>query len=175
MSTRQRRVRYQVAMSLDGFIAGPDGSADWIVADPDIDFAELFAQFDTFLMGRHTYEWLLNANGPPMPGQVLVFSKSLRQGDHPAVRIVGSDETAVINDLRNQTGKDIWLFGGGQLFRTLVEKGLVDTVEVAVIPVLLGAGLPLLPPPAPRTSLQLTRHHVHPKSGIVSLEYDIRY
>jgi dihydrofolate reductase len=175
MSRRLRRVRYQVAMSLDGFIAGPDGSADWIVADPDIDFSELFAQFDTFLMGRHTYEWLVNASAPPMPGQVLVFSKTLRQEDHPAVRIVGSGETAVINDLRNQAGKDIWLFGGGQLFRSLVEKGLVDTVEVAVIPILLGAGLPLLPPPAPRTSLQLTRHHVYPKSGIVSLEYDIRY
>ena len=59
-----RRVRYSVAMSLDGYIAGPNGEADWIVHDPDIDFAALFSEFDTFLIGRKTYEAMQAQKGP---------------------------------------------------------------------------------------------------------------
>ncbi len=58
-----RRVRYVVAMSLDGYIAGPNGEADWIIMDPDIDFRALFEQFDTFLMGRRTFEGMRGAGG----------------------------------------------------------------------------------------------------------------
>lgn len=162
-------------MSLDGFIATPDGGADWIVAEPAIDFAALFAQFDTFLMGRHTYEWLQRAGAPPMAGAVLVFSTTLRPPDHPGVRIVASNEEGVIAELKARPGKDIWLFGGGHLFRSLLAKRLVDTVEVAVVPVLLGAGLPLLPPIGPRANLHLTGHRAYATSGIALLEYDIRY
>jgi len=64
--TKARRVRYQVAMSLDGYIAGPDGEADWIVMDDDIDFKALFAQFDTFLLGRKTFE-AIGAAPPAAP------------------------------------------------------------------------------------------------------------
>ncbi len=68
---------------------------------------------------------------------------------------------------------DIWLFGGGLLFRNLLDAALVDTVEVAIVPVLLGNGIPLLPPPARRATLSLTGHRVY-KSGIVSLAYDVK-
>ena len=64
-----RRIRYGVAMTLDGFIAGPNGEADWIVMDPDFDFAAMMAQFDTYLMGRRTYE-VASAGGPA--GEMLV-------------------------------------------------------------------------------------------------------
>ena len=64
------------------------------------------------------------------------------------------------------------LFGGGLLFRTLAEAGLVDTVEVAVIPILLGQGIPLLPSPAKTIKLTLKNHRVY-KTGIVSLEYAV--
>ncbi len=74
--------------------------------------------------------------------------------------------------LRAEPGKDIWLFGGGSLFRSLLDAGLVDTVEVAIMPVLLGGGIPLLPPPAKQTKLKLTGHKVY-KTGIVSLEYSV--
>lgn len=75
--------------------------------------------------------------------------------------------------LRAEPGKDIWLFGGGSLFRSLLNAGLVDTVEVAIMPVLIGGGIPLLPPPASETKLTLTNHRVY-KTGIVSLEYAIQ-
>jgi dihydrofolate reductase len=169
-----RRVRYQVAASLDGYIAGPNDEYDWIVMDPDIDFAGLFAQFDTFLMGRRTFEVMARQGGGMTAGaRTYVFSRTLRQEDHPEVTVVADKPEETVAALRAESGKDIWLFGGGSLFRSLLEAGLVDSVEVAVVPVLVGGGVPLLPAPAPRRSLRLTGHRVYPKSGIVLLEYAV--
>jgi dihydrofolate reductase len=169
-----RRVRYQVATSLDGYIAGPKGEADWIIMDPDIDFGALFEQFDTFLLGRRTFEAMGGAGQGGSPGvKTFVFSRTLRQEDYPRVTIVAEGAEETVAALRAEPGKDIWLFGGGALFRSLLDAGLVDTVEVAIIPVLLGGGIPLLPPPARQTKLKLTGHKVY-KTGIVSLEYSVR-
>ena len=169
-----RRIRYAVAVSLDGFIAGPNGDADWITSDPEIDFAALFEQFDTFLIGRGTFEKMVAAGNVETPGvKTYVFSRTLRQQDHPAVTIVSENAHEVVAGLRAQPGKDIWLFGGGLLFNSLLQAKLVDTVEVAIMPVLLGEGIPLLPPPTARTKLKLTNHKVYKKTGIVSLEYAI--
>ena len=170
-----RRVRYAVASSLDGYIAGPKGEADWIIMDPDIDFREIFAQFDTFLIGRRTFEGMGKAGQGSTRGmKTFVFSNTLRQQDYPKVTIVAPDKAAeTVSALRAAAGKDIWLFGGGLLFRSLAEAGQVDTVEVAVIPVLLGGGTPLFPSPAARTKLTLTKHWIYEKTGIVGLEYAV--
>jgi dihydrofolate reductase len=173
-----RRVRYVVAMSLDGYIAGPNGEADWIIMDPDIDFRALFEQFDTFLLGRRTFEGMGGAGGGGQPGvQTIVFSRTLRQQDHPNLTIISEDPEQALADLRAKPGKDIWLFGGGLLFRSLLEARLVDTVEVAVMPVLLGEGISLLPPKSAseRFELKLASSRVFKKSGIVSLEYAVEY
>ena len=91
------RIRYQVAMSLDGYIAGPNGEADWIVMDPEIDFAALFAQFDTFLMGRKTYE-VAGAGGGAASSKTrtFVFSRTLRPQDHPRVTILPEVSAATV-------------------------------------------------------------------------------
>src|SRR5688572_28986407 len=156
-----RRVRFSVAMSLDGYIAGPKGESDWIVMDPDIDFGALFKEFDTVLLGRKTYEATRGQEGGEgMPGmQSYVFSCTLRQADCPGVK-VSDNPRQTVSELKAAQGKDIWLFGGGSLFRSLLDLGLVDAVEVAVIPVLLGGGVPLLPHPAKLATLKLTRHRV---------------
>lgn len=171
-----RRVRYSVAASLDGYIAGPGGEADWIVVDPDIDFGEMFSSYDTFLMGRRTYEVTRAMDGGawfPTRQKVIVFSRTLRQEDHPGLEIVAEGAAERVRELRALSGKDIWLFGGGVLFRGCLEEGLVDEVEVAVIPVLLGEGIPFLAPPARRRALTLIGHRVYPKTGTVMLRYAV--
>ena len=170
-----RRVRFGGAMSLDGYIAGPKGEADWIVMEPEIDFAAMMAQFDTFLIGRKTFEAMqaMGGDAPPTPGiRSYIISKTLDPRAYPG-QTIERDPARLVRELRAQPGKDIAIFGGGELFRSLLADGLVDTVEVSVVPVLLGAGIPLLPPPAGRTRLALTKHRVYAKSGIVGLEYDV--
>ena len=170
-----RKVVYGGAMSLDGFIAGPNGEFDWIPMDPEIDFAALMKRFDTFLIGRKTFEVMrrMAESAPPTPGiRNIVFSRTLRPDECPGATL-SRDAVSEVTALRTQPGKDIALFGGGELFRSLLAAGLVDEVRVSVVPVLLGGGVPLLPPPAGRATLVLREHRVYAKTGTVSLDYDI--
>ncbi len=169
-----KRLRYQVAVSLDGFIARPDGSYDWLVSDPSIDFGALYKEFDAAVMGRKTYEVGLAAGvDGSIPGMdVMVFSRTLPASTSRGVRVVNDDPRKVVAELKKKSGRDIWLFGGGELFRYLLDGGLVDTVELAVMPVLLGSGIPVLPPGA-STSLVLSDTHRLP-TGIMVLAYSVK-
>ena len=170
-----RRVRYRVAASLDGFIAGPNGEVDWIVPDPSIDFTSVYAGFDTALLGRHTYELTQRPGAPPWPAgwRIYVVSRTLPAGQASGVTVIDRDAESTVAALRAESGRDIWLFGGGQLFASLLAAGLVDRIEVSIMPVLLGRGIPLVAPGAPTSRLHLRSSEVHP-SGIVSLAYDVQ-
>jgi dihydrofolate reductase len=169
-----RRLRYQVAVSLDGYIARKDGSYDWIVMDPAIDFERMYGEFDAAVMGRRTYDVVHGHEHEEMMGGMhcVVFSRTMPAQDRPRLRVTSDDPVAVVRQLKEQPGKDIWLYGGGELFGTLLKAGVVDTVEVAVIPVLLGDGVPLLPPGG-ETTLVLTDSKVLPESGILCLAYSV--
>jgi dihydrofolate reductase len=167
-----RRIRYQVACSLDGYIADANDETGWIVNEPGIDFAALFAQFDTLLMGRRTYEAVQKMGMGFDSQRVIVFSRTLKPDDHPGVDIVPEATRGYIDQLRAKPGKDIWLFGGGELFRSLLEIDCVDTVEPAIIPTLVGGGRPFLATPAVQKQLTLTNRREYP-SGIVWLEYTV--
>ena len=168
------KIRYRVASSLDGYIAGPKGEIDWITMDPEIDFSALMGQFDTLLVGRRTFETMAKAGRTTMPGmKTIVFSRTLNPSKYPEVTVVSEMHNEKLSSLRAGSGKDIWLFGGGSLFQSLLEAGFVDTVELSVMPVLLGGGIPFFPPPASRKKLDLTDHRIY-KSGIVSLQYAVK-
>lgn len=167
-----RKVRYSVAMSLDGYITDANGQVDWIIMDPDIDFAKFTEPFDTILMGRITYEAAKRQGGVKLGMQNYVFSRTLQQTDCPDA-IVSNNPAETLAEIRAKPGKNIWLFGGGSLFHSLLDLELVDTVEVALMPVLLGSGTPLMPQVKELAKLKLTNHQVYEKTGTVLLEYAV--
>lgn len=170
-----RPVRYNVAASLDGFIAGPDGEFDWIPHDPAVDFQALFARVDTVLLGRRSFELVRKMEGAPWgpEAHLYVFSRTLRPEDHRDVTVVAAGAAEVVAGLRAEAGEgEIWLFGGGSLFASLLAAGQVDRVEVTVVPVLLGEGVPLLSAGTPRTALELVDTQTYP-SGMVTVSYRV--
>jgi dihydrofolate reductase len=175
-----RRLRHISFMSLDGYVAGPNGEFDWIPLDPDMDFMEALNGIDTVVMGRKTFEEVYSRHryeggAHPGPGpQKVVVSRTLRASAYPHVTMINDNVAEAIAALKAKPGKDIWLFGGSNLFHSFLDMDLVDSVHVAVVPLLLGGGRPLLPAPADRALLTLERQHVYEKSGIVSLEYSVK-
>ncbi len=168
-----RRVRYNCAMSLDGYIADADEGYDWIPIDPDIDFEELSSLFDTYLIGRRTYEVVGEAAPHRPEDRQVVFSNSLKQSEHTSIKIIGENWIEAVRSLRAEEGKDIWLFGGGRLFGSLCNEGLVDTVEVSVLPVLLGAGVPLVAGLSQPVKLVLKEQKVYQTTGTALLVYEV--
>jgi dihydrofolate reductase len=168
-----RRLRYSVAMSLDGFIAGPSGEYDWIVMDPDFDWKALYGQFDTLIMGRRSYDVMRERGMSPksMGMKAVVVSTTLIPGEHRDIVVVASNVPETVAALKAEVGRDIWLSGGGVLFRSLLDAGLVDGIDVTVVPVLLGSGVPLLPE-GQRCKLKLIESKARP-SGIVMLKYEV--
>ncbi len=172
-----RIVRYNVASSLDGYIAGPGGDFSWIPDDQSVDFPAIFARVDTVLLGRRSYEMAVGLGGElpwSAESRVFVFSSRLRPEAHAGITVVGAgDAVERVRGLREEPGDgEIWLFGGGELFRALLVAGQVDRVEVTVVPVLLGGGTPLLAPGATMTPLTLLDTHPYP-SGMVGLTYAV--
>ena len=133
-----RKVRYNCAMSLDGYIADADDGFDWIELDPDIDFEELSSQFDTYLMGRRTFE-AAGGQGPPSSEiRNYVFSTTLDQSDHANLRIISADWVQAVRALRAEPGKDIWLFG------VFAMKGWLTRLRCPSFPSCLVAAYPWL-------------------------------
>jgi dihydrofolate reductase len=170
-----RQLRYSVAASLDGYIAGIHGEFDWIPLDTDIDFEALYARFSALVMGRHSYEVFVTTGGAPpsRPMPTYVYSRSLPEGERDGITFA-RDAVAHVRQLTaSAESKPLWLWGGGTLFRELADAGLVDGVEIAVLPIVLGGGIPAMPAPGPRLPLRLRSHTVYPKTGTILLDYDV--
>jgi len=168
-----RRIRYGVGMSLDGFIANARDETNWMPAEPAYDSKPFFASIDTVLVGRRSYEVMLRHGMRTYPGlRTFVFSRTLDPRKYPEVTVLADEGIETVAELRRQPGRDIWLSGGGELFRSLLDADLVDTIEVGLSPVLLGEGRPFLPSTRRMRQLKLSHHEAFP-NGLIVLHYEV--
>ena len=168
-----RKIILQLAVSLDGFIEGPNGEFDWCFTDDDYGMTEFFKSIDAVFMGRKSYELTLSMGGSAPPGfpplKEYVFSNSLDKVEGERILISG-ELAKEVNKIKKEPGKDIWLFGGATLTSSFINLDLVDEMALAVHPVLLGAGKPLFQNIPGRVPLQLINTQTYP-SGLVMLSY----
>ncbi|MFC0773383.1 dihydrofolate reductase family protein [Terrimonas alba] len=169
-----RKVVLGLAVSLDGFIEGPNGEYDWCIPNSEYDFNEFFNRFDTIFVGRKTYQMSSEMEGGP-PGfpkfKEYIFSTTLDKVKDGATLIKGNTKTEV-EKIKKEKGKDIWLFGGAGLTTSLMNLGLIDELSLAVYPVLLGGGKPLFSNIKDRINLTLLDTKTY-STGVVSLTYSL--
>jgi dihydrofolate reductase len=169
-----RKVILAVAVSLDGFIEGPNGEYDWCFTNADDSLKEFFKRFDTIFVGRKTYEMSSEMEGGP-PGfpkfKEYIFSTTLDKVKEGATLIKGDIKTEV-EKIKRERGKDIWLFGGAGLTTSLMNLGLVDELSLAVYPILLGGGKALFNNIKDRIKLTLVDTKAYSR-GLVSLTYNV--
>ncbi len=143
-----RKVVLSLGISLDGYIARPDGAVDFLFMPKDYSMARSFATIDTAIMGRKTLEAGLKMSGGSFPSYGLtcyVMSRSQPSGERHGVKFTRRTPAALVRELRKQSGKNIWLMGGGELARDFLKFDLVDEIDLGIVPVLLGRGHSSLP------------------------------
>ena len=169
-----RKLILSVAVSLDGFIEGPNGEFDWCFMDQDYGLSDFFKRVDTSFIGRKTYE-MMQSMGDSSGGlpklKEYIFSTTLDIVKEEAELIKGDIKPQVEN-IKKENGKDIWLFGGAGLTTSLLNLGLVDELSLAVHPILLGGGKPLFKNIKDRMQLTLLDTKTY-STGLVSLTYSI--
>ncbi len=170
-----RKVILALAVSLDGFIEGPNGEYDWCFTDQDYGMSDFFNRIDSIFIGRKSYELALTMGDNPMPGfpklKEYVFSNTLKEVKSGAVLVKG-DIQSEVKKIKKENGKDIWLFGGASLTSSLLKYKLIDEIGLAVHPILLGGGKPLFSDIKERINLRLVDSKTYP-AGLVSLTYTI--
>ncbi|KAK1992713.1 riboflavin biosynthesis protein RibD domain-containing protein [Colletotrichum falcatum] len=182
MNGPSRRLRYNVAISLDGFIVHADGTAASVVRDNGVSFDALHAQCDTLVMGRKTYDCMFGM-GEHNPlrkyskESLVVVSKTLKSEDHPRVTIVSGDFIGYVADLKNTDGRDIGLMGGGQLVEPCLDAGIVDSVQTAIMPLMLRKGDKMVDEsaraPLGRSKLELVDCKRWGTGGVVMCKYNV--
>ena len=172
-----RKIVLYIAVSLDGKIARPDGSVDWLDKIPnpgnlDYGYSDFYKSFDTTLQGYNTYQTILNFGIPfPYPDKKnYVFTTKPDLENTEYVDFVSGDIISFIQNLKSEQGKDIWLIGGGKLNTALFNAGLIDEFQVFVMPVVVGEGIPLFDLMPNETMLRLIENKAFP-SGVVALKY----
>lgn len=177
-----RKVILDLAVTLDGFIEGPNGEVDWCIMDDDMDFQDFLAGIDTILYGRVSYEMWGNFQPGPNASETeksiwkavhskkkIVFSHQNRQGSSATFISTGIPDK--LAELKNQDGKDIWLYGGAKFITALLNHRLIDVYRISVHPIVLGAGKPLFQDVKERMNLNLLEVRRY-KSGVVQLVYE---
>ena len=168
-----RKVILGLGISLDGYIARPDGAVDFLFMPKDYSMGPFFATIDTALMGRKTYDVALKMGGGGFGGSKMksyAFSHSQPPGERGGVTFVNEPPKSFLKKLRKLPGKNIWLMGGGELARDFLKDDLVDELYIGVVPVLIGAGIPLFPSGFPQREFTLLENKTFSK-GLIALKY----
>ena len=183
-----RRIILDLAVTLDSFIEGPNGEIDWCILDDDdddgSDFIDFVAGIDTIFYGRVSYEMWGNYQPGEEASQALkevyksitdktkyVFSNT-KTNDSSSAIFINANIKERVTEIKQQPGKDIWLYGGGKLITTFINLDLVDVYRLAVHPVILGSGKPLFKDIKERVKLKLIDSKAS-KSGVVLLSYSV--
>jgi dihydrofolate reductase len=166
-----RKIVLNLAISLDGFIAGPTGEYDWCFVDADYGMTEFMKSIDATIMGRKSYRLLLDF-GPPYP-ELTNYVVTRTEGDspYPNVVFVRDDIPSFVEGLKNKNGKNIWLYGGAEITQLLMDRELIDVLMLAVHPIVLGDGLLLFGKSGSRKHFELADSIRYP-SGLVQLIYN---
>lgn len=171
-----RKIILGLAVSLDGFIEGPNGEYDWCFTDQDYGMTEFYKRIDSLFIGRRSYELLLTLGDDAMPGfpklKEYVFSTTMKDAK-PGVIIINDDIKKNIEKIKHEPGKDIWLFGGASLTSSLLNLDLVDEMSLAIHPIILGSGKPLFSDIKKRIPLNLIDTKTY-SSGLVTMVYSFK-
>lgn len=171
-----RNVVLGLGISLDGYIARPNGAVDFLFMPKDYSMAPFFATIDTAIMGRKTLDAALKMGGGSFAGssmETYVLSRSQPPGERDGLVFVSQSPASLIRRLRKRRGKNIWLMGGGELARDFLRADLVDELHLGVVPVLLGEGIPLFPGGFPQRDFTLVENKTYSK-GLIALRYKRR-
>jgi dihydrofolate reductase len=168
-----RKIVLGLGISLDGYIARPDGTLDFLFMPKDYSMAPFFATIDTALMGRKTLDAALKMGGGSFSGSSMptyVFSRTLAAGKRDGITFTHQTPAALVRQLRKSKGKNIWLMGGGDLAREFLKADLVDELYIGMVPVLIGEGIPLFPAGFPQREFSLIENKTYSK-GMIALKY----
>jgi len=177
-----RKIILDLAVTLDGFIEGPNGEIDWCIMDDDMDFDGFLSSVDTIFYGRISYDAWGNFKPESSADDVeknlwsnvhskkkYVFSKQNRQDENAT--FINSGIQTKVEEIKKEAGKDIWLYGGASLIKTFIQSNLVDIYRISVHPIALGSGKPLFEDLTERLNLKLIKTNIF-KSGVVQLIYE---
>lgn len=172
-----RKIILGVAVSLDGFVEGPNGEYDWCFMDQDYGMKNFLKGIDAIFFGRKSYEVMLaeirKTGTHPFAGKKnYVFSNTRRE--MAGATLISGDVGKKVKEMKSEPGKDIWLFGGPSLTSSLMRDCLVDELWLAVHPILLGSGKPLFSGIKERITTQLLDTKSY-DTGLLSLNYKVNY
>ncbi len=167
-----RKITYGCAVSLDGYIAGPNGEVDWLMwCDEAAEVTSGFwANVDAILMGRKTWEFAVAAGqGGESSPQIATYVFSRTLSEAPGATLVVGDAVDFVRELKSQDGREICLMGGGELASALIGAGLVDEIGLNIHPVILGDGIPMFTASARLAKLVLTESRKFPNGCVYSI------
>ena len=170
------RVHLYVGISLDGYIAAPDGGTDWLApySDAGSGFEPFIKTIGSIVMGRGTYDTAVARGGYDTFGKMPTFVVTHRPftSTSPLVIPYTGELSLLVEEIRRKYPGDIWLMGGGGVTKSFQDEDLIDIWSVAFVPSLLSDGLPMFPRSSfTERRLRLVRHHIYP-SGVVELTYE---